>query len=147
MQSQPFGLPVSPAEMYLVVNEGTEVGRCFALDKKVVRIGRNSADADVVLPGDPRLSRRHATDIRLPHPRGAHFVVIDEGSKNGVLVNNQKVEVQCLTPCDAIRVGGTVLDFLPVELLPAEKDRVVVSPLSVDPDLDRADLRKPGEVR
>ena len=144
--AQPFGLPVSPARMYLVVNEGAEVGRCFALEKKIVRLGRSEGHADIVLPDDPRISRRHATVIRLPHPRGAHYVVIDEGSKNGVLVNDQRVEVQCLTPCDAIRMGGTVLDFLPEELLPDEQDRVVIAPLSVDSELDRADLRKPGEA-
>ena len=143
---QTFGLPVSPATMYLAVREGADPARCFPLDASIRRLGRSGQHADIVLRGDPRISRRHATIIRLPHPRGAYYIIVDEGSRNGVLVNDRRVEVHCLSPCDVIRLGSTVLEFLPEELLPAERDLVTLEPLSVDPDPERKAYRKPGEV-
>jgi len=143
---QQFGLPVSAATMYLVVRDGVDAGRCFTLDRSLVHVGRSSDRAELVLKNDSRISRRHATLIRLLHPRGAHFVVLDEGSKNGVLVNGARVQVHCLTPCDVLQLGNTTLDFLPAEMLPAESDHVSLMPLEVDASLDRNDLRKPGEV-
>lgn len=133
--------------MFLAISQGAEVGRAFELTKRIVRIGRSGEHAEVVLRGDAKVSRRHATVIRLPHPRGAHFVLIDEGSKNGVLVNDRRVEVHCLNPCDQIRIGSTVLDFLPVELLPDEDDKVSLSPLLVESDPDGLVYRRPGEIR
>lgn len=141
---QTFGLPVSPAMMYLAVRAGGDPGRCFPLDNALLRVGRSSQHADIVLRGDPRISRRHATVIRLPHPRGAHYIIIDEGSRNGVLVNDQRILVHCLTPCDEIRLGATILDFLPEELLPQEHDLVTLEPLAVEPDHEA--YRRPGDV-
>jgi len=141
-----FGLPVCPANMFVFVREGTEPGRAFPLNRNIVRLGRSAQHADLVLSGDARLSRRHATIVQLARPGGRHYILIDEGSKNGVLVNNRRVDVHCLTPCDTIRIGGTVLEFVPEELLPVESDIVTLEPLSVPSDVDRSDFRKPGEV-
>ena len=67
-----------------------------------LRLGRDDS-CDVVIPGD-----------RFPHVSGAHcrvfldeerVVVEDLGSKNGTLVNEQKIERKVLAPGDIVQVG------------------------------------------
>ena len=57
------------------------------LDERELVIGRDSAEADVVLDGFSRISRRHAS-IR---PFGSGYAVVDLGSANGTKVNGEPV--------------------------------------------------------
>lgn len=87
----------------------------FPLIKERVTIGR-SRESDIFLP-DQWLSRHHA-EIR-QKPDG-HYVV-DLGSKNGTLVNGEKLgKEQRLRPGDIITLGEHVLTFMPDE--PADTD-------------------------
>ena len=52
-------------------------------------------------------SRRHA-EIRRD---GADFVIVDLGSTNGTLVNDQQVAEATLEDGDRITIGRTVLEF------------------------------------
>jgi Protein of unknown function (DUF3662)/FHA domain len=56
---------------------------------------------------DPGASRRHA-EIRR---QGPDFVVVDLGSTNGTLVNDQPVAEATLEDGDRITIGRTVLEF------------------------------------
>ena len=87
----------------------------FPLIKERVTIGR-SRESDIFLP-DQWLSRHHA-EIR--QKTDGHYVV-DLGSKNGTLVNGEKLgKEQRLRPGDIITLGEHVLTFMPDE--PAESD-------------------------
>lgn len=75
-------------------------------------IGRASQNA-LSLPGDPRVSRRHA----LIHPQGAgEFWIVDLGSSNGVFINGRRVRqpVQ-LHHQDKIEIGSTTFTFVQSE--------------------------------
>ncbi|MCX8157768.1 MAG: adenylate/guanylate cyclase domain-containing protein [Verrucomicrobiae bacterium] len=75
-------------------------------------IGRASQNA-LSLPGDPRVSRRHA----LIHPQGAgEFWIVDLGSSNGVFINGRRLRqpVQ-LHDHDKIEIGSTTFTFLQSE--------------------------------
>jgi len=71
-------------------------------------IGRASQN-DLSLPGDPRVSRRHA----LINPQGAgEFWIVDLGSSNGVFINGRRLRqpVQ-LRNQDRIEIGSTFFTF------------------------------------
>ncbi len=79
-------------------HEGREEVRSLSRDE--VRIGRGTEN-DIVLP-DFSVSRRHAT---LSHqPEG--WAVIDQGSTNGVLVNDVTVKRALVRAGDRIRIGN-----------------------------------------
>jgi DNA-binding CsgD family transcriptional regulator len=73
-----------------------------------VRLGRAAAN-DVVLGGDPEVSRAHA----VLEPAGGGWTVVDDGlSRNGTFVNGERVTRQRrLEDRDVIRVGNTTLHF------------------------------------
>lgn len=71
-------------------------------------IGRASQNA-LSLPGDPRVSRRHA----LIHPQGAgEFWIVDLGSSNGVFINGRRLRqpVQ-LRSQDRVEIGSALFTF------------------------------------
>jgi len=75
-------------------------------------IGRASQNT-LVLPGDPRVSRRHA----LIHQQGAgEFWLVDLGSSNGVFLNGRRVRqpVQ-LKDQDRIEIGSNLFVFVKSE--------------------------------
>src|SRR5262249_39670255 len=69
--------------------------------QRVLRIGRNSADNDIVLDS-PGVSRRHA-ELR---PTAAGWQLVDVGSSGGTWVNNQRVEQIALGATTAVRFGA-----------------------------------------
>jgi hypothetical protein len=82
----------------------TDGGKEYALGDRSV-IGRlQGSEVEIQ---DPGASRRHA-EIRRD---GADFVVVDLGSTNGTLVNDQPVAEATLEDGDRITIGRTILEF------------------------------------
>lgn len=87
-------------------NDGTRME--FLLSEQPITIGR-SPDADIVLL-DEKVSRIHC-GVRL---WDGDYYLKDLKSKNGTVVNGQKVEVAKLKAGDQFRVGSTAFVFEPV---------------------------------
>jgi len=80
-------------------------GRRVPLGDEPVVVGRLP---DCAIPiGDPQASRRHA-EIR---PHGDGFVVADQGSMNGTMVNGRPIGEHRLEDGDVIGIGSTSLRF------------------------------------
>jgi len=92
------------AEIHVLTAEGDS--RKLALTRERTTIGR-SREADVYLP-DQWLSRRHAEIER----RADGYYIVDLGSKNGTLLNDQRVEQQRLAPGDVLALGDYRLTFV-----------------------------------
>ncbi|MHB2019944.1 MAG: diguanylate cyclase [Candidatus Xenobia bacterium] len=92
----------------LVVVRGPATGRHYTLDRPRLVIGRKGG-VDIHVP-DRNVSRHHAEIL----VNGESIVLRDNQSTNGTCVNGEKIsgEVQ-LRRHDEVRVGGTVLKFLP----------------------------------
>ena len=79
--------------------------------KSEVNIGREVSG--IRLP-DFMISRHHATLKR----NGNNWTIYDNGSKNGIFVNNEAVEEkQMLNPFDVIRIANTTLIFMGEEIV------------------------------
>ena len=94
-------------EPKLVVSEGKEPGRAYDLRKDRITIGR-SRDSDIFLE-DLAVSRTHTTINRQPDGR---YLLRDENSANGTMVNGQRVSDHMLEDGDKIQVGQTLLVFV-----------------------------------
>ncbi|HET8630765.1 MAG TPA: FHA domain-containing protein [Thermomicrobiales bacterium] len=95
-------------DAFLIVQRGEDIGRRYDLDTVQLTVGRGS-DNDMVL-NDPMVSRYHAVVKR----QGGHFTIIDLGSANPVVVNDQVLEAgiaQQLSHRDVIFIGKTVFAF------------------------------------
>jgi len=114
-----------PAVFELVVQAGPRAGQVIAVDRAVLRIGRQTTN-DVVLP-DAKVSRQHA---RLEQ-QGDGLLVTDEGSSNGTYVNGSRISTPTvLHPGDILAVGAShlrvqavavdVASYAPVTDVPAE---------------------------
>lgn len=84
---------------------GPYAGQSFQLSASTT-IGREPG-RDVQLTLDSTVSRRHA---RIEN-EGGTFVVYDEGSSNGTLVNGVRVSRQPLAPGDTVAFGSSVFRF------------------------------------
>lgn len=91
---------------WLLVLNGPLRGKQFRLTKGVV-IGRSSS-ADLCVPGDSLLSRRHA----IVTPNCGRFFIEDLGSKIGTIVNGIQVQRHELSDRDEIRMGGLTVLFI-----------------------------------
>jgi hypothetical protein len=84
--------------------------RIYKLDRTPIVIGRSSK-ADIGL-SSPLLSRRHASLSLSEHG----FVIEDLGSRNGVLVNGERLErPRLLKPSDVISAGDETLVFVELD--------------------------------
>lgn len=95
-------------ETFLIVQRGEDIGRRYDLDTVQLTVGRGS-DNDMVL-NDPMVSRYHAVVKR----QSGRYVLIDLGSANPVVVNDQVLEVGLPHPLshrDVIFIGKTVFSF------------------------------------
>lgn len=95
-------------ETFLIVQRGEDIGRRYDLDTVQLTIGRGS-DNDMVL-NDPMVSRYHAVVKR----QGSRFTIIDLGSSNPVVINDQMLEPgmpQQINHRDVIFIGKTVFSF------------------------------------
>ena len=94
----------------LRVIEGDEKGRAFRLiGKSKFTIGRSS-QADLRLK-DGKVSRIHAIVERV----GDHFIIVDQESANGTMVNGDSVRKTVLKEGDYIRLGFSIIKFGIVE--------------------------------
>ena len=75
------------------------------LGERPLTIGR-LPECNITL-NDPNVSRHHA-EIR---PQGNGFVVVDQGSTNGIKVNGVRVSQQVLSDGDQITIGNTRMVF------------------------------------
>ncbi|MFN6129895.1 MAG: FHA domain-containing protein [Planctomycetota bacterium] len=87
-----------------VVRGPAKQGRYVLHQNDTVEIGR-SAHADISLPADPQLSRRHV----LISFKETGFSICDLGSSNGTFVNDERVNRATLSNGDMIRIGKTQL--------------------------------------
>jgi pSer/pThr/pTyr-binding forkhead associated (FHA) protein len=85
------------------ITQGPFAGRQIVVDSgKTVRVGR-SDPADYSIPADEHLSRVHFV-VTNSHDR---CVIADLGSRNGTLVNGNKVQECILCPDDIVAAGST----------------------------------------
>src|SRR3954447_16447724 len=95
-------------DAFMIVQRGEDIGRRFDIDTTQLTIGRGS-DNDLVL-NDPMVSRYHAVVKR----QGNRFSMIDLGSSNPVVINDQALEpgmAQQLTHRNVVFIGKTVFSF------------------------------------
>jgi pSer/pThr/pTyr-binding forkhead associated (FHA) protein len=79
--------------------------RSIDIDADCVRIGRDQA-CEIVLPGDPTVSRVHATLQRL----GDDWLLEDGSSRNGTYVNGARVGSPVrVEPGDRVSIGNFVV--------------------------------------
>lgn len=90
----------------LVMVRGPNAGARFLLDRPCTTAGRD-VDSDVFLD-DITVSRHHA---EFRH-EGEDFVVVDQGSLNGIYVNRQPVTSSVLAHGDEVHIGKFRLLFV-----------------------------------
>jgi S-DNA-T family DNA segregation ATPase FtsK/SpoIIIE len=102
-RSPPPGLAL-PRDMKLslAVIAGPDAGRMFQIDKPRILIGREGVD---LVLDDPEVSRRHAA-IEVA---GDRITVVDLGSANGTLVDEQSIAEAALENQGEFTVGGSTL--------------------------------------
>jgi pSer/pThr/pTyr-binding forkhead associated (FHA) protein len=97
-------IPAAPPAAILTVTAGPDTGFKFRIKPSAITsIGRGT-DSDVVLD-DPATSRRHA---HIEFVDGK-YVLKDQASANGTVVNEQRVTEKALSDGDVIRIGQNVL--------------------------------------
>ncbi|WP_433418359.1 FHA domain-containing protein [Microtetraspora malaysiensis] len=89
----------------IVGHEGPLAGQRFPISDKPITFGRRG-DNSVVITSE-RASRFHAEVRR----EADGYVVHDRGSRNGTLVNGQRVTSHVLRPGDTITIGGETFRF------------------------------------
>ena len=104
---------------YLRIYTGDTLLEQRELSSKSTSIGR-ADDRDIVLK-NRGVSKNHATIEK----NGESFVLIDNGSVNGVYVNGEKVQRRTLKYWDEIQVFNHVLKFMALSKLPGEKEQEV----------------------
>ncbi|MEO6335150.1 MAG: GGDEF domain-containing protein [Pyrinomonadaceae bacterium] len=95
----------------LVFLSGELIAVPIPLEREEVILGR-AIEADVRI-NDAMVSRRHAriNKILNPETNQIDFVLTDLGSRNGMLVNGQKVTHEILQNGDKITIGEQILRF------------------------------------
>ena len=101
-------VPLLDAGRYLAVQDAGE-HVVLPLTADVTRVGR-SLSADVHLD-DTTVSRRHAMLVR----RGDDTVLLDDGSRNGVFVNGERVHEAVLRDGGVIQLGRGLMRFVQVD--------------------------------
>lgn len=111
-----FGASLPPAATgagarlpVLVVLRGAEMGRRYLLNESGLVIGRRADRADLVVPGDPRVSSAHCRIERGPGPDS--WFAVDLESTNGTFVGTERVARAPLKDGDRLHLGETVLRF------------------------------------
>ena len=111
--------------MVLVVVEGAE-RRTLLLDHFPFTVGRRT-DRDLVM-ADPRVSREHAQIVR----EDGGIYLVDQNSRQGTFVNNEKVSRQKLVRNDRIEFGvrGAAFVMYNPDRSPSSIGQQVLSQLS-----------------
>jgi hypothetical protein len=119
----------------LVGVSGKLQGQRYSIPPQGLRVGRQAGNE--VLLDETGVSRQHA---RLIFHNGALWVQ-DMGSRNGVFVNDARVQAhRQLSPGDKIRIGNTVLEVR-LEDGVADQSVSVAAPHGAPPPLPRKGLR------
>jgi len=96
----------TPEAIELVFLSGSNKGQRHLIRQRITSIGRRRRDNDIAL-FDTGISNRHA---ELRHtPDG--FVLVDVGSRNGTLLNDQRVARHPVRLGDRIQIGKTVIEL------------------------------------
>ena len=105
---EPAALPELPPGRYLARDD--EHGGCIVLELggESMRVGRSPA-ADLVVD-DASVSRRHAVFVR----RDERTVILDDRSRNGIVVNGARVQEAALDDGDRIALGNVTLRYVEV---------------------------------
>jgi len=98
-----------PGLHYLMAMSGPSLGEKYAVDRPHIVIGRDN-DSGISV-SDRTASRRHA-ELSKSHGR---IVIRDLSSRNGLFINNLRVEEWVLRNGDLIRIGGSLLQFVEAE--------------------------------
>jgi two-component system cell cycle response regulator len=92
----------------LIIIRGSPQGKKYELKTEEFIIGRDKS-ADIQI-NDPNISRRHSKIKRAANG----YTIEDCGSRNGTIVNDEKIETpRKLSKEDMIKIGGTILKYLP----------------------------------
>lgn len=92
---------------HLAIEDGDDVV-LVSLDRPVLHLGR-SPSADIVVDHST-VSRRHA----VLSAQDGHTVLLDDRSRNGVLVNGERVGRAVLHDGDVIHLGEAVMRYVEV---------------------------------
>ena len=117
----------------LLVKEGESKGTTYRLADQKLTIGRDSSN-NIVLP-DRRISREHARIV----PEEKKYIIEDLDSVNGVFVNDTRVTKHELNFGDQIRLGATILVYLPLNAPEDVKSESDISEVKILPQRDAAD--------
>ncbi len=101
---------------YLTILTGNRAGTNFPLDARRNTLVGRGTDCHISLP-DPLCSRVHATLTFTPDG----WVIRDNESRNGTLVNGQKVDEATIADGNTIRVGSAEFEFHESEEPPTAK--------------------------
>lgn len=93
----------------LQVVKGNDAGKCFPLGPKSVLILGRGVSTDITI-WDIRASRAHC---RIDRVASGQYRISDLNSSNGTTVNGHKITTHDLRAGDLVRIGATVMRFLP----------------------------------
>ncbi len=99
-------VPEVDGEAVLLAMDGDDVGRRWPLQGECLSIGRGD-DADVLID-DPGVSRHHADLVR----RAYGWSIRDNGSANGLYLNDQRLREAPLRSGDILRIGTLRFRFV-----------------------------------
>lgn len=105
MSSKGTALKPLEAQPFIEQVAGRDKGKIFELSANQVSIGR-AKDNDIIVPSDA-VSRNHAQLLQ----GDGGWLIRDNGSKNGVLVNGARVQETWLRDGDVVQVGDFVFRF------------------------------------
>lgn len=91
----------------LVVLSGQHKSKILPLQTDILTVGRDGT-ATFKVEGDPFISRIHAKFVKEP----ARYMVADNNSTNGVIVNGQRIKEAELRNGDRVQLGSTHLKFI-----------------------------------
>ena len=137
---QPLQQKIDQPARFVIRAPNGDILQDYLLEKPDIVIGR-APESDISFPEDRLISRMHAT----VHYEDGHYVLRDEGSANGTLVNNQplaKMTDWTLRNGDEVLIGDHVLTFKAFTPIPSdivESETVIMpfgSPIEDAPQVD-----------
>jgi ABC-2 type transport system ATP-binding protein len=143
--SQAKQIPTAPM---LVFVAGPRAGTELPVGTQLV-VGREAGAADVVIEGDPDVSRRHASFS----PAGAGLVLQDLGSTNGTFVNGHRLDhAVTLGTGDQVQIGTTTIEVrlsreTVIEPVRAPVPVAIAAPGDEDNDIEAEGLVKEFDTR
>jgi pSer/pThr/pTyr-binding forkhead associated (FHA) protein len=125
----------------LYVMNGVQQGQSYDLQGETITLGR-APENDIQIKDD-HISRKHLKIVR----KGKRFFIVDLGSKNGTLLNGEKVVPgkECeIREGDPISLGKTLVVI--GEGLPGE-EKPALDSANITTELDAAQIRIPAQDR